>query len=57
MRQYLRSKPNPVGLKAFVMTTPEGVPLHILMQEGKGISVDSILIDTLEKLDIGVRYV
>ncbi|KAG5888977.1 hypothetical protein JTB14_026048 [Gonioctena quinquepunctata] len=53
MRQFVRGKPNPVGLKNFVMTTPKGVPLDFHLYEGNGSSVVKIP----EKRDIGGRMV
>ncbi|KAG5884118.1 hypothetical protein JTB14_009173 [Gonioctena quinquepunctata] len=54
MRQFVRGKPNPVGLKNFVMTTPKGVPLDFYLYEEKGSSVDSCLVKMPEKLDVDV---
>ncbi|KAG5884179.1 hypothetical protein JTB14_034718 [Gonioctena quinquepunctata] len=57
MRQFVKGKPNPVGLKNSVMTTPKGVPLDFYLYEGKGSSVDSCLVKMPEKLDVGGRMV
>ncbi|KAG5879338.1 hypothetical protein JTB14_037897 [Gonioctena quinquepunctata] len=57
MRQFVRGKPNPVGLENFVMTTPKGVQLDFILYEGKGSSVDSCLVKMPEKLDVGGRMV
>ncbi|CAK1588731.1 unnamed protein product [Parnassius mnemosyne] len=55
MRQFIRGKPNPCGLKNFVCTTPDGVPLDFFMYEGKG---DTILTtNEAEGLDIGGKVV
>lgn len=35
MRQYVKGKPTPVGLKNFVMTSIEGIPLDFCMYAGK----------------------
>lgn len=57
MKQYVRGKPNPVGLKNFVMTTPKGIPLDFYLYEGKGSSTESSLVETPEKLNVGGRMV
>ncbi|KAG5873629.1 hypothetical protein JTB14_003059 [Gonioctena quinquepunctata] len=57
MRQFVRGKPNPVGSKNFVMTTPKGVSLDFHLYEGKGSSVDSCLVKMPKKLDVGGRMV
>ncbi|KAJ2937295.1 hypothetical protein O0L34_g19536 [Tuta absoluta] len=55
MRQFVRGKPNPCGLKNFVCTTPEGIPLDFFMYEGKG---DTILPENqAEGFDIGEKVV
>lgn len=46
MKQSVRGRPNHVGLKAFIMITSQRISLEILIYEGKGTSVGSILIDT-----------
>lgn len=51
MRQYVRGKPNPVGLKNFVATAPDGLPLDFFLYQGKGdtvLEVDPNCIWTLE---------
>ncbi|CAG4964823.1 unnamed protein product [Parnassius apollo] len=51
----VRGKPNPCGLKNFVCTTPDGVPLDFFMYEGKE---DTILTtNEAEGLDIGGKVV
>ncbi|KAG5879699.1 hypothetical protein JTB14_006484 [Gonioctena quinquepunctata] len=57
MRQFVRGKSNPVGLKNFVMTTPKGVPLDFYLYEGKESSVNSCLVEMPEKLDVGGKMV
>ncbi|CAG4978729.1 unnamed protein product [Parnassius apollo] len=55
MRQFIRGKPNPCGLKNFVCTSPGGIPLDFFLYEGKG---DSILpTGETEGLDIGGKVV
>jgi hypothetical protein len=57
MRQYIRGKPNPVGLKVFVSATTCGLPLDFCLYEGKGAQISAEKIPMPEKLDIGWRVV
>lgn len=54
-RQFVKNKPNPVGLKNFVCTSPDGLPLDFFIYEGKGDSV--IEIDPKLKMDIGGKVI
>ncbi|GBN03032.1 hypothetical protein AVEN_181052-1 [Araneus ventricosus] len=51
MRQYVKGKPNPVGLKVFVMCTTYGLPLDFIFYEGKGTDVQSP--EDTRDLDLG----
>lgn len=42
MRQRVKGKPNPCGLKNFVACAPDGLPLDFFLYEGKG---DTILFE------------
>lgn len=54
-RQMKKGKPNPVGLKNFVMASPDGLPLDFFLYEGKG---DTIMEDEqVKSLDIGGKVV
>ena len=55
MRQFVKGKPNPCGLKNFVCTAPDGLPMDFFLYEGKQ---DSIVNDaTFHDLDIGGKVV
>ncbi|KAI4469698.1 piggybac transposable element-derived protein 4 [Holotrichia oblita] len=56
MKQYIRRKPSPWGLKSFVMTTPNGIPLDFIMYAGKNSDFSSAL-EAPPKMDIGGRVV
>ena len=57
MRQYIRGKTIPVGLKVFVSATTCRLPLEFCLYEGKGAQISSEKIPMPEKLDIGGRVV
>ncbi|XP_054259872.1 piggyBac transposable element-derived protein 3-like [Macrosteles quadrilineatus] len=57
MRQHIKGKPNPCGLKNLVVCAPDGLPLDFFLYEGKG---DSILHETelnYPGLDIGGKII
>lgn len=54
-RQMIKGKPNPVGLKNFVLACPNGLPLDFFLYEGKGDSV--IEDDRFQSLDIGGKVI
>ncbi|XP_049947484.1 piggyBac transposable element-derived protein 3-like [Schistocerca serialis cubense] len=57
MKQYLKGKPNPEGLKNFVMANTNCIPLDFCMYEGKGKEIQSEKVPPPEKLDVGGRVV
>ncbi|XP_069701493.1 piggyBac transposable element-derived protein 3-like [Periplaneta americana] len=57
MRQYVRGKPCPVGLKLFVMASASGLPLDFVMYQGKGTGFHSVVAPTPENFDIGGKAV
>lgn len=57
MKQYVRGKPQPVGLKNFVMATSSGLPLDFYMYEGGQRPISSEMMPMPEKLDIGGKVV
>lgn len=57
MRQVIRGKPNPCGLKNFVACSPDGLPLDFFLYEGKG---DTIIPNeelNYEGLDVGGKVI
>lgn len=57
MRQYIRGKPCPVGLKVFVMTSASGLPLDFVMYQGKGTSFESTVANISQNLHVGGKAV
>ncbi|GFY10012.1 piggyBac transposable element-derived protein 3 [Trichonephila clavipes] len=49
MRQYLPSKPNPVGLKIFVLAAPDGLVLDFLIYTG----ADTVLVEDKQLYGLG----
>lgn len=54
-RQMIKNKPNPVGLKNFVLACPSGLPLDFFIYEGKGDTITND--DRAQSLDIGGKVV
>ncbi|GFT80177.1 piggyBac transposable element-derived protein 3 [Nephila pilipes] len=58
VRQFIKGKPNPCGLKIFVATAPDGLPLDFFIYEGSG---DKIVNDSadndIKELDTGGKVV
>ncbi|XP_049832883.1 piggyBac transposable element-derived protein 3-like [Schistocerca gregaria] len=57
MKQYVKGKPDPEGLKCFVMANPSGIPLDFCMYEGNGKEIQSEKVPPPEKLDVGGKVV
>ncbi|XP_035225276.1 uncharacterized protein LOC118197834 [Stegodyphus dumicola] len=55
MRQVCQRKPNPVGIKVFVMCSSYGLPLDFIFYEGKGTDVTSP--EDTSFLDLGGKVV
>lgn len=54
-RQVIKTKPNPCGLKNFVVAAPNGLPLDFFFYQGKG---DAIVNDLeFQQLDVGGKAV
>lgn len=56
MRQYIKGKPTPVGLKNFVVTSIDGIPLDFCMYAGKDSNFQTDF-PVPDKLDVGGRVV
>lgn len=54
-RQFVRGKPNPCGLKNFVATAPDGLPLDFFLYQGKGDTITDD--DNYKHLDIGGKAI
>ncbi|CAG5023342.1 unnamed protein product [Parnassius apollo] len=57
MKQVVRGKPNPEGIKVFLLANPNGLPLDLYLYQGGGTTVESALHPMPEKLDLGGRVV
>ncbi|CAH2097926.1 unnamed protein product [Euphydryas editha] len=56
-KQVVKCKPNPEGIKVFLMANPNGIPLDLYLYQGKGTTIESALYPSPEKLDLGGRFV
>lgn len=54
-RQVIKSKPNPCGLKNFVIAAPDGLPLDFFFYQGKGDPI--VEDDRFHLLDVGGKAV
>lgn len=55
MSQYVKGKPNPRGLKNFVCTATDGLPIDFFLYEGKGSTI--LEGENYQNLDIGGKAV
>ena len=56
-RQYVKGKPNPCGLKCFIATSPDGLPLDFFVYAGQGDRINADFDPEVKDLDIGGRVV
>jgi hypothetical protein len=57
MKQVVRGKPKPEGIKVFLLANPNVLPLDFYLYQGGGTSIESALYPMPEKQDLGGRVV
>ncbi|GBP11421.1 PiggyBac transposable element-derived protein 2 [Eumeta japonica] len=55
-KQVVKGKPNPEGIKVFLMANPSGIPFDLYLYQGKGTTIESALYPSPEKLHLGGRF-
>lgn len=57
MKQVVKGKHYPEGIKVFIQANPNGLPLDLYLYQGQGTSVESALYPMPDKIDLGGRVV